>query len=825
MQQHACQITLSGTLAYGVAVDGKGDVFIPNLNGGQVIEVNRSQPPALSYGSTNVGVPTSPQSIALQNIGNQALDAISPGLMLTDTSDFSQVPGSGTPADCLAAFSLVPGGACNLSVEFDPQSSGAINASAQFFDNALNNPLSSQSVALTGTGVPPNYTLTLTEAGSGPGAVTSGDGSISCTYANGSFTGMCSQSYLSGTVVTLTATPTGTSTFLGWGGACSGTTPTCSVPMNSAMNVTANFSQTFGSVNVCAAGQSAPAPCNSTLAVTFNITSSTSVGAIQVVTQGATGLDFSLASGSTCNGAISTGNSCNVNVNFTPRAPGLRMGAVNLFDGGGNLIATSPVYGIGQAPEAAFGPGTQTTLPASGLAGTSGVTVDAAGDVFISNNAGAVKITPSGVQSTVPTSGISSAYDVAVDGAGDVFLADTYNNRVVEVTPSGVQTVVPATGLSYPTGVAVDGSGDVFITDVNNNRVVKVTPSGVQTTMPTSGVIRPFYPAVDGAGDVYFLDSGNERVLKVTPGGIQSTIPISGLAEGNGVAVDAAGDVFVTDQTNNVVFEVTPSGVQTTLPISGLSVPAGVAVDGAGNVFIAVNGQSRVVELQRSQPPSLNFALTAVGSTSTDSPQSMSIQNVGNQPLAGSLALALGSNFTANASSTCGSGFSLNPGASCYESFSFTPQTTGLLSGAADFSDNTLNLPSAVVLQVVNLSGASNASGLAGGVVPNVVGMTQSAAATALTNAGLTPGTVTTQYSDSQPAGSVIGENPAAGTQVNQATAVALVTSAGLAPTPAPNPLSLLNNYFVTGDYAAAGVTLRGTGHERHGHRNHQHSR
>ena len=58
-------------------------------------------------------------------------DANSPGLYINDpyanpTPDFSQVPGSGTPADCTAAFSLVPGGACNLSVEFDPQSSGAI---------------------------------------------------------------------------------------------------------------------------------------------------------------------------------------------------------------------------------------------------------------------------------------------------------------------------------------------------------------------------------------------------------------------------------------------------------------------------------------------------------------------------------------------------------------------------------------------------------------------------------------------------------------------------------------------------------------------------
>ena len=71
-------------------------------------------------------------------------------------------------------------------------------------------------------------------------------------------------------------------------------------------------------------------------------------------------------------------------------------------------------------------------------------------------------------------------------------------------------------------------------------------------------------------------------------------------------------------------------------------------------------------------------------------------------------------------------------------------KATGLLSGAADFSDNTLNLSSAVVLQAVNLSGSSSASGSTAGVVPNVVGMTQSAAATALTNAGLTLGTVTT---------------------------------------------------------------------------------
>ncbi len=106
-------------------------------------------------------------------------------------------------------------------------------------------------------------------------------------------------------------------------------------------------------------------------------------------------------------------------------------------------------------------------------------------------------------------------------------------------------------------------------------------------------------------------------------------------------------------------------------------------------------------------------------------------------------------------------------GAICSESFSFTPQSTGILTDAANFSDNTLNLASSVVVQTVNLSGIGSVNGQTGTAVPNVVGMTEAAAATTLTDAGLTLGTVSSEYSSSEPAGSVIGESPAAGTQVN----------------------------------------------------------
>jgi len=78
-------------------------------------------------------------------------------------------------------------------------------------------------------------------------------------------------------------------------------------------------------------------------------------------------------------------------------------------------------------------------------------------------------------------------------------------------------------------------------------------------------------------------------------------------------------------------------------------------------------------------------------------------------------------------------------------------------------------------------------SGPAPVAVPNVVGQTQAAATTAIQNAGLVLGTVTTASSNNVPAGNVISENPAAGTPVAPGSAVNLVVSSGPAPVAVPN--------------------------------------
>jgi hypothetical protein len=96
-----------------------------------------------------------------------------------------------------------------------------------------------RSVTATFTGGSPPapiFTLQVTPAGDGSGTVTAGG--ISCGTD-------CTETYPSGTPVTLTAAPAPGSSFTGWsGGSCSGTGP-CTVTMNQNRTVTATFRVTF----------------------------------------------------------------------------------------------------------------------------------------------------------------------------------------------------------------------------------------------------------------------------------------------------------------------------------------------------------------------------------------------------------------------------------------------------------------------------------------------------------------------------------------------------------------------------------------------------
>ncbi|GEM_PF-4289543 len=77
-------------------------------------------------------------------------------------------------------------------------------------------------------------TYTLNVSKTGRGTVISDPPGISCGLD-------CSEDYVSGTTVTLTATPEAGYLFNGWDGACSGSSPNCTVTMNSNLSVIAKF--------------------------------------------------------------------------------------------------------------------------------------------------------------------------------------------------------------------------------------------------------------------------------------------------------------------------------------------------------------------------------------------------------------------------------------------------------------------------------------------------------------------------------------------------------------------------------------------------------
>jgi uncharacterized repeat protein (TIGR02543 family) len=110
--------------------------------------------------------------------------------------------------------------------------SGACSGSAPSCRLTLN--AASQSVGASFAATIQYFALQV--ASNGNGSVTSNPAGISCNGTTG-----CSQSFASGTSVTLTATPAAGYVFSGWSGACGGSSPSCTVTMSSAQNVGATF--------------------------------------------------------------------------------------------------------------------------------------------------------------------------------------------------------------------------------------------------------------------------------------------------------------------------------------------------------------------------------------------------------------------------------------------------------------------------------------------------------------------------------------------------------------------------------------------------------
>lgn len=499
----------------------------------------------------------------------------------------------------------------------------------------------------------------------------------------------------------------------------------------------------FGSVDVGASGQAA---------VTLTLPDAATLGGIAVVTQGAAGMDFTNAGTGSCQVGMnySAGQSCTVDVVFKPMYAGTRYGAVLLKDPSGAAVTAGGLVGMGVGPQIEFAQGAAIAIDPA-VNGVSlnvpfGVAVDSAGDLFMTDtvNSRVVEIpagggTPVAIDPIVDGLGLSTPGGVSIDGAGNLYISDLDNNNVVEM-PAGGGALInmnPAPNglaMNYPCGMAIDAAGDLYIADVDNARVVEVPAGGgaaiaIDPKVNGKGLIYPVTVALDTAGDLYIADEFGNRVIEVPAGGgaataIAPTVNGQPLYWPYGVAVDAAGDLLIADADNRVIEVPAGGGAATAIdPVvdgKGLSDPIGIALNGAGDLFIADSLNNRVVEVQRSKAPALGFAATSVGSTSSDSPQTIAMENDGNAALEFSVPAsgnnpAIAANFTLSAGGApdcpvtaagAGSGGTLAAGAPCNLAVSFQPAVGGSVYGALTLTDNNLNAAApAYATQSITLSG------------------------------------------------------------------------------------------------------------------------
>jgi sugar lactone lactonase YvrE len=213
--------------------------------------------------------------------------------------------------------------------------------------------------------------------------------------------------------------------------------------------------------------------------------------------------------------------------------------------------------------------GNVTTLENSvSFQGPSALAVDTQGYIYVAvalnyqvwkiNAAGASQIlagngTPGDVNGLGGPDGPAEFFaptGVAVDAAGNVYVSDHDRVRKIDTTinvstlaGNGTDGYVDGTGVeaefSAPRGLAVDAAGNVYVADSNNNRIRKIDPAGNVTTLAGNGT----QGENDGSGG--------------PDGGAEFYMP-------SGVAVDANGNVFVADTGNELIRWIDASGNVTT---------------------------------------------------------------------------------------------------------------------------------------------------------------------------------------------------------------------------------------------------------------------
>ncbi len=335
-------------------------------------------------------------------------------------------------------------------------------------------------------------------------------------------------------------------------------------------------------------------------------------------------------------------------------------------DGGPALLAT-----FGQPSGAALDPlgrvliadqtfGTLRRVDGAGniqtiaTAGIRGVYVSADGVILLTDpNGGRILRLAADDRLVLVASGLARPVALVTDAAGAIYVAEEAGHRVTRIDPSGTFARVAGTGtaaffgdqgpataaaLNAPAGLALAADGSLYVADTGNHRVRRVALDGTITTVAGNGtgtfagdggpavdaaLNRPIGIVFDARGDLIIADSSNNLLRRVGVDGRIASIAgllgdadepcLSRVADPGGFAFDGSGVVLIADQNFHRVrrFDLAAGGPTAATTFVGdapngfggdggdarsarLAGPTDVALDDDGRLVIADSGNRRI---------------------------------------------------------------------------------------------------------------------------------------------------------------------------------------------------------------------------------------
>ncbi len=254
-----------------------------------------------------------------------------------------------------------------------------------------------------------------------------------------------------------------------------------------------------------------------------------------------------------------------------------------------------------------------TAIDATGAAARfvnmAGITVDAQGNLLVTDGHAIRKISMAGVVTTVAGSagelGMANGAaaqarfnwprGIVVDSKGNIFVADFGNYMIRKISPDGqVSTLAgssplrdedgvgPLAGFSFAKSLAIDAQDNLLLTDFDSLRLI--TPDGRVTTLAGRRPAQRFQGWIDGMG--------KEARFKFP----------------NAVAINAGGELYVTDSHNHAIRKISTTGQVSTvaggphllgnrdgpLASAGFNYPRDLAVMPDGTVYAFSGGLRKI---------------------------------------------------------------------------------------------------------------------------------------------------------------------------------------------------------------------------------------